>query len=72
MDTTTWASTVKDSPIPVKYKLKEIDELFTPAFMKDVDFEDYERVRKLIKNSKPLYCKFLTTLGKHFKNLNSK
>uniref|UniRef100_A0A7M5XDS4 MACPF domain-containing protein n=2 Tax=Clytia hemisphaerica TaxID=252671 RepID=A0A7M5XDS4_9CNID len=63
-NTMTWASTVKDTPVPVKYKLREIDELFTPAFMKDVsDFRDYERVRKLIKKSKPLYCRYLTALG---------
>ena len=30
-----WASSVKENPVPISYKLKPISELFTPVYMKD-------------------------------------
>lgn len=34
-DATYWASSVKENPVPISYKLKPISELFSPLYMKD-------------------------------------
>ena len=61
-DTLTWASTVKETPIPVKYVLGSIEDLFTEKYMKDTGV-DYEKIKKLVKNSTSGYCKYLKKKG---------
>ena len=64
-DTNTWASTVKDTPIPVQYKLESIENLFTDRFMKGLDI-DYINIKKLIKSGKKTYCQSLKIKGIFF------
>ncbi len=35
-DAMTWASSVKESPLPVKYKLEPIEKLFTGSYLKNI------------------------------------
>ena len=62
-DTMTWASTVKDTPVPVKYKLASIEELFTETYMKDTKI-DYVTLYGKVKKAKNNYCKYLQRKGK--------
>lgn len=62
-DTLTWASTVKETPIPVKYVLESIEELFTEKYMKGTGI-DYEKVKSLMVKSKSSYCQYLKKKGK--------
>ncbi len=63
-DAMTWASTVKDTPVPVFYSMASIEDLFTPQFMSHVSF-DYNKVKKILEHSRESgrYCKFLRTEG---------
>ena len=61
-DTTTWASTVKETPIPVAYKLESIENLFTERYMKGLGI-DYVNIKKLIESGKETYCKSLVEKG---------
>ena len=65
-DTITWASTVKETPIPIKYKLESIENLFTERYMKGLDV-DYGKIQKLIQSGKMTYCESLKLKG----NLNT-
>ena len=51
-DALTWASTVKENPLPVRYKLSSIEELFTDRFMKDQVRFNYSRVKENIEEAK--------------------
>eukprot|EP00112_Aurelia_sp_Birch-Aquarium-sp1_P022745 Seg652.2 transcript_id=Seg652.2/GoldUCD/mRNA.D3Y31 product="hypothetical protein" protein_id=Seg652.2/GoldUCD/D3Y31 len=57
-----WASKVKENPIPTKYKLAEIDDLFTANYMEGTGI-DYTTISQLIKSSKSAYCNNLQTKG---------
>ena len=57
-----WASTVKDSPVPTKFKMGEIEELFSKKFMGGL-VKDYDRLSKLIKTARAEYCKHLKDKG---------
>ena len=57
-----WASTVKETPIPVKYKLKGINELFTKDYFKGTGV-DYEAKKDLILKGKAQYCQHLQLKG---------
>ena len=59
----TWASTVKDSPVPVTYKLESIEELFTDTYMKGYGIKNIGAIKKRIKDLKPKYCEFLYDKG---------
>eukprot|EP00794_Sanderia_malayensis_P019571 gene19571-21502_t len=61
-DTMTWASTVKDSPVPTRYKLSPIDDLFTPKYMADTGV-DLKAISTLIKKTKTKYCNELMKKG---------
>ena len=75
-DTMKWASTVKETPIPVKYKLQSIENLFTGLYMENTGIP-YDDIRPKIKKAGPKYCKHLFDAGivdscsmsnnKHFK-----
>ena len=64
-DTMTWASTVKDTPIPVEYKLESIENLFTEQYMKGANV-DYKHLRDLIDLGKIDYCENLKQKGNKF------
>ena len=63
-DAMTWASTVKDTPVPVYYSMASIEELFTPRFMFHVSF-DYNKVREKLENARESgkYCSTLRNEG---------
>ncbi|XP_052074527.1 uncharacterized protein LOC127712245 [Mytilus californianus] len=60
----TWASTVKDNPVPIEYSLESIENLFTKNFMSRLDV-DCDRIRYNIKEyiSRLEYCKHLKNTG---------
>ena len=60
--TNQWASAVKENPVPTKYKMAGIEELFTKNFMEHSGLE-YEVVSKLINSSKGKYCEHLKNKG---------
>ena len=60
--TNLWASEVKENPVPTKYKMAEIEELFTKSFMEHSGL-DFEMVGKLINSAKGKYCKHLKNKG---------
>ena len=66
-DALTWASTVKESPVPVRYDLASIEELFTNTFMDSPQMRkfhiDYESISKHIVHTKSKYCEVLKGKG---------
>nr|KAG5687468.1 hypothetical protein BaRGS_030473 [Batillaria attramentaria] len=62
-----WASTVKESPVPVSYDLASIEELFTERFMAVPGMQryaiDYRKIAERIKTTKRKYCEMLKDKG---------
>ena len=58
-----WASKVKDTPVPVKYTLASIEELFSETYMKETNI-NYVTLQERIKNVKKKYCQELQRNGK--------
>ena len=65
-DAMTWASTVKDFPVPAKYELESLDQLFSERFIQrirtrqDIPFNYTllaEKIRVALKDQ--AYCKYL-------------
>eukprot|EP00112_Aurelia_sp_Birch-Aquarium-sp1_P001540 Seg1166.7 transcript_id=Seg1166.7/GoldUCD/mRNA.D3Y31 product="hypothetical protein" protein_id=Seg1166.7/GoldUCD/D3Y31 len=61
-DTMTWASTVKETPVPTRYKLSPIEELFTATYMAGTGV-DYKHINDLVTKAKTRYCKELLEKG---------
>ena len=61
-DTMTWASTVKESPVPTRYKLSPIEELFSATYMAGTGV-DYKHINDLVIKAKTGYCKELLEKG---------
>ncbi|KAK7471703.1 hypothetical protein BaRGS_00035676 [Batillaria attramentaria] len=66
-DAMTWASTVKESPVPMSYDLQSIEDLFSETFM-DGDYMkqygiDYQRIKTKIGETKQKYCARLRDQG---------
>ena len=63
-DAMTWAATVKDTPVPMAYKLESIEELFTDKYMAGYNISHHNIYQK-IKNSglKLNYCNYLRDRG---------
>ncbi|CAC5398012.1 unnamed protein product [Mytilus coruscus] len=61
-DPMTWASTVKESPVPMEYKLQNIENLFSEKFMRNISI-DYETIFKNIKSFQYKYCNYLHSQG---------
>ncbi|XP_045179352.2 uncharacterized protein LOC123538976 isoform X2 [Mercenaria mercenaria] len=59
---TEWASEVKSSPVPTKYELSSIEELFTARYMRNLNV-DFKRIRKNIEGMKKGYCEYLRKKG---------
>ena len=66
-DAMTWASTVKESPVPVTYDLASIEELFTTTFMENAQMSKYNinylRIAEQIVKTKRKYCEVLKVQG---------
>lgn len=62
-DALTWASTVKDDPIPSSYKLSSIENLFTAKFMSKLNV-DYNTIKSNINRFKSQYCNYMKAIGK--------
>ena len=63
--TLTWASTVKKNPIPIRFQMKSIEDLFTQKFMRGhEDVIDYARIGKLITKGRQNYLIDLMKMGK--------
>ena len=60
--TTEWASEVKENPVPTKYIMAGIEELFTKKFMEGSGV-DYNTIHNLINHSKVKYCQHLKNNG---------
>ena len=60
--TATWASTVKNNPVPVEYKLKPILELFTEKYMGGLGV-DFQEIRHKLEKAKLTYCSSLLKKG---------
>ena len=61
-DTLTWASQVKDTPVPVKYTLVSIEDLFSEKYMKDTGI-NYADLGQRIKDAKSKFCMKLQKEG---------
>ena len=60
----TWASTVKKNPIPIRFQMESIENLFTPKFMREhEDVIDYKKTGKLITKGRQNYLKDLMKMG---------
>ena len=66
-DAMTWASTVKESPVPVTYDLASIEDLFTASFMENAQVSQYNinytRIAEQIVKTKMKYCNVLKDQG---------
>jgi len=60
--TITWASSVKDNPVPVDYKLDSILSLFTKQYMGNTGL-NYQSIRLKLQRAKTSYCSTLLTQG---------
>ncbi len=59
---TDWATNVKDTPVPTRYKFESIENLFTETYMKNTGI-DYAKINKKIKAVKGKYCANLKHKG---------
>ncbi|CAG2255578.1 RASGRP3 [Mytilus edulis] len=62
-DASEWASGVKDSPVPMEYKMNSIENLFTEKYMNYLNVS-VSNISKQLKNAQSKYCKYLKHLGK--------
>lgn len=60
-DAMTWASTVKDSPVPLKYTLQPIVNLFTKDYMEGLNV-DFLSIALNIRTFQLEYCNYLKSL----------
>ena len=56
-------SSVKTSPVPVKYQLTSLEDLFTKQYMEVLLNIDYRTIRERIQANKMNYCKDLKEKG---------
>lgn len=61
-DAMTWASDVKENPVPMKYELQPIVKLFSEGYMKGLDV-DFSAIANNMKNFQFSYCNYLKSLG---------
>nr|KAG5693579.1 hypothetical protein BaRGS_011704 [Batillaria attramentaria] len=66
-DALTWASTVKESPVPMSCELQSIEDLFSETFMGGDYMKpygiDYQRIKTKIGETKQKYCARLRDQG---------
>jgi len=61
-DAMTWASTIKNNPVPVKYTLTPISNLFTARHMASLNV-NFEQISKNLNIFSHDYCKYLQKKG---------
>jgi hypothetical protein len=61
-DAMTWASTIKDNPVPIKYTLTPIANLFTARHMASLNV-NFEQISENLKKYLHDYCKYLQRKG---------
>ncbi|KAK3580231.1 hypothetical protein CHS0354_012759 [Potamilus streckersoni] len=61
-DTMTWASTVKETPVPTQYSLTPIAELFCSDYMEYLGVR-YDEIKLRIEKYKNEYCSYLHKKG---------
>lgn len=61
-DAMTWASTIKNNPVPIKYTLTPIANLFTARHMASLNV-NFEQISKNLKKNSDDYCKYLLEKG---------
>ena len=63
-DAMTWASSVQENPVPIKYTLTPIHNLFTERYSKHLPDVNLDVVRAMIKNASQNYCQALKNEGR--------
>ncbi|XP_015762332.1 PREDICTED: uncharacterized protein LOC107341429 [Acropora digitifera] len=63
-DAMTWASSVQENPVPTKYSLSPVYDLFTERFAKNLPGIDLNAMRQRLINTSRNYCWILKKKGK--------
>ena len=62
-DAMTWASAVKENPVPTKYSLSPIYDLFTERYAENLPGIDLNTMRERLMNTSRNYCQILREKG---------
>ena len=62
-DALTWASTVKDSPMPMEYQLVSIEELLSNTYLPKINSDTLANLKEKLIAAKPKYCQYLVDKG---------
>ena len=60
----TWASSVQENPVPIKYSLSAIHNLFTERYSKHLPEVNIDIVRERLINASKIYCQALKDEGR--------
>ena len=63
-DAMTWASSVKENPVPTKYSLSPVHDLFTERYAENLPGIDLNAMRERLMNTSRNYCQILREKGK--------
>ena len=63
-DAMTWASSVKENPVPTKYSLSSVYDLFTERYAENLPGIDLNAMRERLRNTSRNYCRILREKGK--------
>ena len=63
-DALTWASSVQDNPIPIKYSLSAIYDLFTERYSENLPGVNLNVVRERLINGSKNFCQALKEEGR--------
>ena len=62
-DAMTWASSVKENPVPTKYSLSSVYDLFTERYAENLPGIDLNAMRERLMNTSRNYCRILNKKG---------
>ena len=62
-DAMTWASSVQENPVPTKYSLSPVHDLFTATYAEDLPEIDLKTMREKLINTSRNYCRILREKG---------
>ncbi|XP_068739532.1 uncharacterized protein [Montipora capricornis] len=62
-DAMTWASSVKENPVPTKYSLSPVYDLFTERYAQNLPGIDLNAMRERLINTSRNYCRILKEKG---------
>ena len=63
-DAMTWASSVQENPVPTKYSLSPLYDLFTERYAENLPGIDLNAIRERLMNTSRNYCRILREKGK--------